>query len=92
MRQLLDASPPAGLQPISRFAASKGSDYYLYYFGVGQPAIWTLDLPDDQEYVAEVIDTWEMTVTPLPGTISGKATVELPGRPYLALQVRLAGA
>ena len=88
LRQVLDDSPPAGLEPIGRFGASKGTGYYLYYFGVGQPAILTLDLPEDREYTAEVIDSWEMKITPLPGTYSGKAAIELPGRPYLALQVR----
>ena len=88
LRQVLDDSPPAGLEPIGRFGASKGTGYYLYYFGVGQPAILTLDLPEDREYTAEVIDSWEMKITPLPGTYSGNAAVELPGRPYLALQVR----
>ena len=34
LRQVLDDSPPAGLEPVSRLCASKGTDYYLYYFGV----------------------------------------------------------
>jgi hypothetical protein len=36
----------------------------------------------------EVIDTWEMTVTPLEGTFEGRLTVELPGKPYVAARVR----
>lgn len=88
LRRILEESPPAGLEPIGRFGASKGTDYYLYYFGVGQPARWTLELPEDRQYQAEVIDTWEMTVTTLPGPLSGEITVGLPGRPYLALRVQ----
>jgi hypothetical protein len=89
LREVLVDSPPAGLEPVDRWGASKGTDYYLYYFGVAQPAVLTLDLPEDRTYTAEVIDTWEMTVSPLPGTYSGRVEVELPGQPYLALRVRL---
>ncbi len=88
LRQVLDESPPAGLEPVNRLCASKGTDYYLYYFGVSQPAVQTLDLPEDRSYTADVIDTWEMTVTPLPDVYSGKSIVDLPGRPYLALRVQ----
>jgi hypothetical protein len=36
----------------------------------------------------EVIDTWDMTVTPLGGTFEGRFRVELPGKPYVAVRVR----
>jgi len=60
----------------------------LYYLDVNQPAKFPLELPDEAEYQVDVIDPWKMTVEPLEGTVSGGATVELPGRPYLALRVR----
>ena len=38
LRDVLEDSPPAGLEPVNQVGASKGTDYYLYYFGVAQPA------------------------------------------------------
>lgn len=32
-------------------------------------------------YMAEIIDTWEMTITPVEGVLSGTSTVELPAKP-----------
>jgi hypothetical protein len=60
----------------------------LFYFGVHQPAEWTLDLPEGNRYQAEVIDTWEMTVTPIEGTFAGRSKVALPGKPYLAVRLK----
>jgi hypothetical protein len=88
LKQLLEQSPPQGLEPVDRFGAAKGEEYYLYYFGIRQPALWTLNLPENKEYSVELIDTWAMTVTPLAGLFTGKCTLNLPGKPYLALQVR----
>ena len=62
-------------------------EYYLYYFGVHQPALWPVEL-DDGEYTAEVLDIWEMTVSPLKGTLRGSCEVALPGKPYQALRIR----
>jgi len=39
----------------------------------------------------EVIDTWEMTVTPLPGVYAGSGAVDLPALPYMALQAIKSG-
>ncbi len=88
LRMILENRSDAGLEPIDRFGASRGDSYFLYYFGVHQPALWSLNLPDDKNYTVEIIDPWAMAVTPLAGTFTGRCTVELPGKPYLALQVR----
>jgi hypothetical protein len=32
-----------------------------------------------------MIDPWEMTKAPLPGTFSGKSKITLIGRPYMAV-------
>jgi hypothetical protein len=63
-------------------------DIYLQYFGVYAPALWNLSLPEEHVYQVEVIDTWEMTVTPLEGQYSGKCQVKLPGKPYSAIRIR----
>ncbi len=34
----------------------------------------------------DVIDTWAMTQTPAPGEYSGNFTIQLPGRPYVAVR------
>ena len=50
--------------PCSRSCASEG-DYRLIYFGEHQPALWAAGLPkDDREIQVDVIDAWNMTVTP----------------------------
>jgi hypothetical protein len=38
--------------------------------------------------ILEVIDTWNMTVTAGPGALSGRVTIELPRRPYIAVRIR----
>ena len=88
LRSILEDSPPQGLEPADRFGTGKGSDFYLYYFGVRQPGYYTLKLPADRQYTVEVIDTWNMSFTPLPGTVSGESVVKLPSKPYLGLRVR----
>jgi hypothetical protein len=88
LRSILDDSPPQGLEPVDRFGCAKGTDFYLYYFGVRQPGEYTLKLPLDPQYTVEIIDTWNMTLTRLAETVSGEALVKLPSRPYLGLRVR----
>jgi hypothetical protein len=63
--------------------------YYLAYFGQFQPQRKDLQLPSDAKFTIEVIDTWNMTIKPLPGKFSGKCRVDLPGKPYVALRIRL---
>jgi hypothetical protein len=64
-------------------------EFYLVYFSTQhQPARKDLALPADRQFSIEVIDTWNMTITPLPGMYSGKCRVELPGKPFIALRIR----
>ena len=42
------------------------------------------------EFRVEVIDTWEMTVTPLAGTCAGRCEVNFPGKECQALRIRKA--
>ena len=35
---------------------------------------------------ADVIDPWEMTITPLAGTFEGKFKMALPGKPFQAVR------
>ncbi|XEC97573.1 DUF5605 domain-containing protein [Paenibacillus tarimensis] len=81
LRRMMEEGPEdwieAGLQ----------GNYWLLYFGRRQHAFKTVDLPGDAEYGIEIIDTWNMTVTPLEGVFSGRCKVELPGKPYIALRI-----
>jgi len=43
-------------------------------------------LPKDRKFRLEVIDAWNMTVTPVSGEFSGRAEIPLPGRPYVAVR------
>ncbi len=109
LRQVMESSPPGGLNPVDKWQdpriAGKPGEYYLIYFGRETPASWTFELPKDQladglTFQAEILDTWAMTVTPVPGTFvikkkdgytfadrDGKA-IPLPGKPYLALRIK----
>lgn len=63
--------------------------YYLLYFGKFRPAFREYSFPDDALYTAEVIDTWEMTITSL-GTFRKKIHIPLPGKEYMAIRIRKA--
>ena len=93
LRDIVEAGPP-GLDPQEigsiRMAAGVAGEYYLAYTGDTQSTQANLKLPDGAAFTVEVIDTWAMTVSPTDGTFSGECTVDLPGKPYIALRVRAA--
>lgn len=62
-------------------------DYEIHYLGIAQPAFRMFFLPEDTEYEIDVIDTWDMTVTPA-GVHSGTTRVELPQKQYMAIRLR----
>lgn len=111
-RKILSESPAQGLEPIDKwqgfpFAGQQGQ-YYLGYFGAEAPASWPVvlhnkGLADGMKFRAEVIDTWNMTVTPVPGVFEMRKrdaynfadkdgrSIALPGRPYMALRLQRIG-
>jgi hypothetical protein len=56
--------------------------------GVRQPANQSFKLPKGARYRVDVIDAWEMTITPVSGTFEGKFKIELPGKPHIAVRMR----
>jgi hypothetical protein len=109
LRKVLEEGPPDGLEPIDKWqdarTAGKKGEYYLVYFGKEKPTEWTFALPaaglkDPLRLRVEVIDTWAMTVTPLPAVFEAQPAdryvytcpkhpkVPLPGKPYVALRIR----
>ena len=117
LRQVLEDSPAEGIEPIDKWQnpeyGGQPGKYYLIYFGKTQPHQWEVNLPkppqgkgvaldDGMKFRAEVLDTWNMTVTPVPGIFTLKKktdyfyadkddrSIQLPGRPYMAIRLRRA--
>jgi hypothetical protein len=115
LRKVLEDAPPEGIEPIdkwqnSQYAGQPGK-YYLVYLGKQQPTSWEFKLPkppqgkgiaieDTMKFRAEVLDTWNMTTTPVDGMFTLKKTTDyfygdeagrsipLPGRPYQAIRIK----
>ena len=60
--------------------------YRLYYYSFMRPSFRDFCFGGDTPYHAEVIDTWNMTVTDA-GAHRGRFRVELPARPYMAVRI-----
>jgi len=89
-RMGFEAQPAAYyLNASSLDETGKATEEILYYMDFHQPVFYEFPLPAGN-FTAEAIDTWEMTVTPLPGMFSGKTKLKLPGRPYQAIRFRRA--
>jgi hypothetical protein len=113
LRKIVEAGPPEGLKPIDQLfvmnAAGKPGDYYLYYFGDERPREWPFELPVGElkkgmQFKVDLIDTWNMSITPVPGSFEigelvryrvadkDKRVIALPGKPYMALRIQRIGA
>lgn len=111
LRKVIESGPATGIDPIDKWqddrTAGKAGEYYLVYFGRERPTEWTFELPraglqSGMRFKVELLDTWEMTATPVDGEFvvkadtgyryraEGKRAVKLPGKPYMALRVRRA--
>lgn len=90
MKGLLEEYPQYEIDPISDFGevlcGGCPKEYYLYYYSGFQPNAGHYNLPIRKKYTAEVIDTWNMTRTKLPGTYTGAVTIDLPARPYMLVR------
>jgi hypothetical protein len=75
LRDLLEQDVKRGLTPytpansrgeFSRISGAHDGDVRYLYFGEHQPREWAVGLPmEDGDYDIDLIDTWEMTITPL---------------------------
>lgn len=93
LRRILEEGPAEGIDPLpnQKYAvAGREGQYYLFYYDLAQPGEMEYDLPPGASFRAEIIDPWQMTVTPMPGTYQGKFVMKLPGRPHLAVRFRKA--
>lgn len=106
LRKILEDGPRA-INPIDkwqeRHLGGVAGQYYLRYFGDATPTEWPFVLPkeglsDGVRFKVDVLDTWGMTVTALPGEFTlyksgdydftADRPVPLPGKPWIALRIR----
>lgn len=109
LRKIMEEGPAEGLEPIDKWQNSpfvgKRGEYYLGYFGRQVLTEWPFELhkaeiKDGMKFSVEVIDTWNMTITPVEGVFETRKrdgyiyadkdgrSVPLPGKPYMALRIR----
>jgi hypothetical protein len=111
LKEVLDTAPESGIDPIDKWqdhrTAGKAGEYYLVYFGKEKPTEWQFELPRaglsaGMSFNVEILDTWEMTITPVDGACKivedgtyrfhceGLRKIKLPGTPHIALRIRRA--
>ena len=88
-------APPEGEEGWSRVqawwaTAGQPHEYYLSYFGENRPSEFTVAVPPDEEYDAVLIDTWEMTETPLASGVVRGDVLRFAPKPYQAMLLRRA--
>lgn len=110
LRQIVEESGLLGLEPLDKWwvpnGVGKNGEYYLYYFGYEKPTEWRfelpafkIDVPMGTKFRVEIIDTWNMTITPVEElyeitdqerynyTCNYNPTVALPGKEFIALRI-----
>jgi hypothetical protein len=118
LKTVLDGAPPEGIEPVDKWQnpeyGGQSGRYYLVYLGKETPKSWKFMLPkavtangtpltNGMQFTAEVLDTWNMTIKPVPGvfTLQKKTdyfygdkkdrSIKLPGRQYIAIRIRRVG-
>jgi len=91
LHRIMTEAPTEGLYPFhSKWNKEtyliKDNAYYLFYYGNSQQAMARIFLPAKHRFRLEVIDAWNMTVTPVDGEFSGRTEIPLPGLPYMAVR------
>ena len=64
------------------------AEWMLCYFSFARPRFRSFWLPEHIRYQIDVIDTWDMTISTLPGDYSGLVRVDLPAKQYMAVRFR----
>jgi hypothetical protein len=113
LKKVLADAPAEGIEPIDKSHPEYGGQtgkYYLVYLGKQTPANWDFQIPkpaagepqlaDGMKFTAEILDTWNMTVAPVPGEFVQKLkddgiyvdangrSISLPGKPYIAIRIK----
>lgn len=108
LRRIIETGPKEGMDPIDPYyelnMAGKPGEYYLIYFGYENIHEWPVKLPDSDlkdgmAFKAEIIDTWNMIITPVKHTFRLKMldkysfidekgqSIHLLGKPYQAIRL-----
>jgi len=69
-------------------SGAQHGDYRLLYLGRHQPVAWSFGLPREVTFAVDWIDTWNMTITQVPGTFRNVTEIPMPGKPYMAARIR----
>jgi hypothetical protein len=114
LKQILADAPPEGINPIDKWQhaeyGGQPGEYYLIYFGKQTPTNWNFEIPkpplgklqsgEDMKFTVDVLDTWNMTVTPVKDEFTLKKkdnysyadkdgrSIALPGKPYIAIRIK----
>jgi hypothetical protein len=86
-KKYLKDAPEEGFEPINKYSAGKYGEQYLYYFDEETPTSWSFNLPGKRKYKVEIIDTWNMARDTLDNLQEPSFTLELPGKPYMAVKI-----
>ncbi len=78
---------PLGEEKRVNWEEQQYVSFEIHYYGFGRPSYREFDLPENERYQVDVIDTWNMTVTDA-GIHSGFTRIPLPGREYMAIRLR----
>jgi hypothetical protein len=114
LRKVMEDGPKQGLEPIDKWQnpeyGGQPGEYYLVYLGKQTPKSWKFRLPvppqakgravlEKMIFKADVLDTWNMTVTPVEGSFTLKKEtsyfvcdandreIPLPGTPWMAIRI-----
>jgi hypothetical protein len=110
LKSIMEAGPTPGIEPIDKWweqhLGGVPGRYYLRYFGDEAPTEWAVDLPREdltggERFKVELIDTWNMTIEPVPGEFvmrqkpdtryffsdPERPTIALPARQWMAVRV-----
>jgi len=91
LHKIMTETPLEGVYPFHNIWNKetyliKTNEFYLYYYGNSQQAKARIYLPKNIKFRLEVIDVWNMTITPVKGEFTGMTEIPLPGTPYLAVR------
>lgn len=75
-----------GVPDSPSFMIPGENGYEIHYYGFGRPSFRDFMKDENEQWKAEIIDTWEMTVTDA-GVHSGKFRIGLPGKEYMAVRL-----
>ncbi|MCP3729504.1 DUF5060 domain-containing protein [Sphingomonas sp. MG17] len=108
LKKIMEEGPAPGIDPIQHWwnyhIGGKPHEYFLKYFGAASPSEWKVQLPGRKSdpkhsFRADIIDTWNMTVTPVDGVFTmqqlneydvhdpARPSIALPGKPWIAVRM-----